>query len=145
MPSEQVVGQHVGPDLLCSAGLGQQVAHILALSLFRRLFVEKLVEAQSHATLEGERKRGRRQRENDQQIMKARKERRHQSYRHNVARQSQDGPCEVSGPPGDLALGARQTVVPVRVIEVSDVDLRSLSQQPALRFQLDTPDAEIST
>src|SRR5262245_58875566 len=140
MPSEQVVGQHVGPYFFGASGLGQQIAHIQALSLFRRLLVEKLVETQSHATLEGERKRGRRQRENDQQVMKACEERRHQSYCHNVARQSQDRPCEVSGPPGNLTLGARETVVPVRVVEVSDVDLRSLGQQTPLRFQLHTTD-----
>src|SRR5262249_30018410 len=131
-------------DFLCSARLGQQVTHILALSLFRRLLIEKLVKTQSHAALEGERKRRRRQREDDQKVVQAREQRRHQSYRHNVARQSQDGPCEVSGPPGDFALGARQTVVPVGGGECSDVVLRSLSQQPPLRFQLNTPDEQIS-
>src|SRR5262249_55898026 len=123
MPSEQVIGQHVGPDFLSGAGLSQQVAHILAFSFLRSLFVEKLVETRSHTTLESERKRRRRERKNDQQDVKACQERRHQRYRHDIARQSQDRPREVSGSPVDLTLGARETIVPVGVIEVTDVHL----------------------
>src|SRR5215813_6881355 len=82
MPPEQIIGQHVSPDFLRCAGLSQQIAHILAFSFFRSLFVEKLVETRGHATFEKERKKRRRQRENDQKVMKARQQRRHQPYCH---------------------------------------------------------------
>ena len=54
--------------------------------------------------------------------MQARQQRRHQHDRDDVARQTQDGPGEIAGAPGDVALGARQTIVPVGIIEVTEVE-----------------------
>ena len=143
MPAEQVVGQHVRSDFLRGARLDEQVAQIFALALFGRLLVEIFVETRGHATLERQRKPGRRQREHHQHPVQAGEESRHQDYRHDVARESQHGPREIAGSPGNVALGAREAIVPVGIIEVAEIDLGRLREQPPLGFELHAADEQI--
>ena len=143
MPAEQIVGENIRPDFLGRAGLDQKVAEILAFALLRRLFVEIFVETRGHATLERQRKHRRGQRENHQHPVQAREKSRHQDDGHDVAGESQHRPGEIAGPPGNIALGARQTIVPVGIIEVAEVDLGSLRQQSPLGFELHAADEQI--
>ena len=55
VPAEQVIGQHVGADLLGVPRLHQQIAEVLALALLGRLLVEELVQPRGHAPLEHQR------------------------------------------------------------------------------------------
>jgi hypothetical protein len=43
VPTQQIVGQRVGPDFLGGAGLNQQIAEVFAFALLRRLLVEEFV------------------------------------------------------------------------------------------------------
>ena len=144
VPAEQVVGQHVRPNLFRGARLHQQVAEVLALALLRRLLVEEFVQPRRHAALERERQQRRGNREDHQDVVQAREDRRHQHDGDDVAGQAEDGPGEIAGPPRDVALRARQAVVPVGVVEVSDVHPRRLREQPPLGFELDPPDEQVA-
>ena len=144
MPAQQVVGQDVGPDLLRGAGLDEQVAQVFPFPLLGGLLVEELVEARGDPALQRERQPRRDECQDDEHPVQAGQEPGHEHDGHDVARESQDRPGEIAGPPGDVPLGPRQAVVPVGVVEVAEVELRRLLEEPALRLELHSADVQVS-
>ena len=75
--------------------------------------------------------------------MKAREQRGHEQNGDDVPREAEHRPREVSGAPRHVTLRAGQTVVPVRVVEVSEIHRGCLGQQSAFGLELNAPDEEI--
>ena len=123
MAAEQVIREHVGADLFRGARLHEQVAKIFALTLLGGLLVEELVEPRGDAALEHERQDGGHQREEHEHPVQAGEQARHQHDGDDIAGEAEHRPGEIPGPPRDVALGAREPIVPVGVVEVPEVDL----------------------
>ena len=144
MPRQKVVGENVGADLLPVLRFHQEVAEVLTLPFLGCLAVEVFVHAGGVAPLEQERERRCGEREHHQQVVQAREERGHEHERDDVAGEAEHRPGEVARSPGHVAFGPRQTVVPIGVVEVSEVDLAGLREEPALGLELYPPHEEVA-
>ncbi len=83
--AEQVVREHVRPNLFRGPRLDEQIAEIFTLPFLGRLLVEELVELRRDAPLENQRQHRGDDREQDEHVVKARQERGHQHDRDDVA------------------------------------------------------------
>jgi hypothetical protein len=144
VPAQEIFGEDVGADFFVGAGLHQQVSEVLPLALLRRLLVVVLVEPRRHPALEGQREHRRAQRQHHQHPVETRQQPRHQDDGDDVAGEPQDGPGEVARAPRHIALGPRQPVVPVGVVEVPHVESRALGQEAALGLELHAPHKELA-
>src|SRR5882762_5255385 len=143
MSPQQVIGQYICSYFFGCAGLRKEAAEVVPFPLFRSLLIIEVVKTRRNTTLESQRKCGGEQGKNNQYIMKACQKRGHQNNRHDVARKPEDGPRQVSRSPRYIPFSSCQTIVPVGVVKVTQVDPRRLLQQTALGFQFSTPDKKI--